>query len=135
MTEISNLTYLSILTEMSILTEISNLTKRSIWQKDQHYTSTSPTSSHLMILVTYLCCTEKKFKLLPSLTVLKSECFKKAPKFCMLLLRDILMSMDGLFLVCAAQIKALCGHSSPSSLISPSSFSPQMSISANPQLN
>ena len=55
LTEISNLTELSILTEwsilteMSILTKISILTKRSIWQKGQQYTSTSPTSSHLMI--------------------------------------------------------------------------------------
>ena len=75
LTEISNLTELSILTEwsilteMSILTRISILTKRSIWQKGQQYTSTSPTSSHLMNYATCICCTKKKFKLLPSLTV------------------------------------------------------------------
>ena len=37
------------------------------------YTSTSPTSSHFMFKTACICCTKKKFKVLESITVVKSE--------------------------------------------------------------
>ena len=49
LTKISILPEISNLTETSMLAELSILTKRSIWHKHHQYTSTSPTSSHLII--------------------------------------------------------------------------------------